>query len=106
MVESHSLHKVPAHVSPRGPVAEQARSLPAPRSPDAFVDSCAFCLLLSMDALELCISGLTVNLPRFGLLFLDKIFGACAAERCKSFSITFSFFNRQILSASKSHQRR
>lgn len=63
------------------------RPLPAPLWAGAFISSCDFRLLLSPDALELCISGLTVSLPRFGLLFLDKICGVWAAERCKIFSI-------------------
>lgn len=72
-------------------------SLPAPLRAGALPGSCDFCLLLSPDALGLCTSGLdalglsrsglTVSLPRFGLLFLDKICGAWAAERCKIFSI-------------------
>lgn len=70
----------------------QPQALPAPRRAGAFADRCGFCLLLSPDILGLCISGLTVSLSRFGLLFLDKIFGACAAERCKSCSITVFLF--------------
>lgn len=70
----------------------QPQALPAPRSAVAFADRYGFCLPLSPVGLGLCISGLTVSLPRFGLLFLDKIFGACAAERCKSCSITISMF--------------
>lgn len=61
-------------------------SLPGP------LRACAFSLLLSPGTLGLCVSGLTVSLPRFGLLFLDKICGAWAAERCKSFSIIHFFF--------------
>lgn len=62
-------------------------ALPGPLRVGALAGSCDFCLLLSSATLGLCVSGLTVSLPRFGLLFLDKICGAWAAERCKMFSI-------------------
>lgn len=71
------------------------RSLPGPLRAGDFTGSCDFCLLLSPGTLGLCVSGLTVSLPRFGLLFLDKICGAWAAERCKIFSIIFT--GKQLL---------
>ena len=73
-------------------------SLPGPLRAGALAGSWDFSLLLAPSTLRLCVSGLTISVPSFGLLFLDKICGSWAAERCKIFSI-INFFYRETASA-------